>query len=75
MKKGRDLTQSYDKKLLHRQKNKKQRDIEIEHKNATKNFDNTTIAERLRTVSWGNDNQPTRVVKPVYGITYFPLDD
>ena len=49
------------------QKNsKKQRDIK--HKNATKTFDCTTIADRLRTVSWSNDNHQTGVVKPVYGI-------
>ena len=39
--KGRDLIQSYDPK-----KN------EVTTKNATKNFDYTTIADRLRTVSW-----------------------
>ena len=43
------------------------------HKNATKNFDYTTIADRLRTVSLGNDSHPTGVVKPVYGIPTFPL--
>ena len=32
-------------------------------KNATKNFDYTTIADQLRTVSWGNDGHPTGVVK------------
>ena len=26
-----------------------------------KNFDYTTIADRLRTVSWGNDSHPTGV--------------
>ena len=41
--------------------------------NATKNFDYTTIADRLRTVIWSNDNRPTGVVKPVYGILTFPL--
>ena len=30
-----------------------------QHKKATKNFDNTTIADRLRTVSKGNDSHPT----------------
>ena len=30
-----------------------------QHKNATKNFDNTAIADRLRTVSWDNDSHPT----------------
>ena len=49
---------------------KKQRD---DHKNATKNFDYTTIADRLRMVSWGNDTQRTVVVKPVYWIPSFPL--
>ena len=37
------------------EKSKKQRD---NTKNATKNFDYTTIADRLRTVSWGNDSHP-----------------
>ena len=45
-----------------------------QHKNAIKNFDYTTIAARLRTVSWGNESHPTGVVKPVYGIPTFPLD-
>ena len=44
-----------------------------QHKNATKNFYYTTIADRLRTVSWGNDSHPTPVVKPDYGIPTFPL--
>ena len=52
------------------EKYKKQRD---NTKNATKNFDYTTIADRLRTVSWGNDSHPAGVVKPVYGIPTFPL--
>ena len=52
------------------EKFKKQRD---NTKNATKNFDYTTIADRLRTVSWGNDSHPAGVVKPVYGIPTFPL--
>ena len=34
-----------------------------QHKNATKNFDYTTIADRLRTVSWSNNSDPTGVVK------------
>ena len=42
------------------EKSKKQRD---NTKNATKNFDYTTIADRLRTVSWGNDSHPAGVVK------------
>ena len=52
------------------EKFKKQRD---NTKNAIKNFDYTTNAVRLRTVSWGNDSHPTGVVKPVYGIPTFPL--
>ena len=52
------------------EKSKKQCD---NTKNATKNFDYTTIADRLRTVSWGNDSHPAGVVKPVYGIPTFPL--
>ena len=38
-----------------------------QHKNAIKNFDYTTIADRLRTVSFSNISHPTGVVKPVYG--------
>ena len=38
------------------EQSKKQRD---NTKNATKNFDYTTIADRLRTVSWGNDSPET----------------
>ena len=49
------------------EKSKKQRD---NTKNATKNFDYTTIADQLRTVSWGNDSNPAGVVKPVYGIKW-----
>ena len=37
------------------------------------NFDYTSIADRLRTVSWGNDSHPTGVVNPVYGIPTFQL--
>ena len=42
-------------------------------KNATKNFDYTTIVDRLRTVSWGIESHQTGVVKPVYGIPNFPV--
>ena len=41
--------------------------------NTKKNFDYTTIADRFRTVSWGDDSHSTGVVKPVYGIPTFPL--
>ena len=51
-------------------KSKKQRD-NIE--NATKNFDFTTIANRLRTVSWRNSSHPTGAVKRVYERSTFPL--
>ena len=51
------------------EKSKKQHDNK---KNATKTFDYTTTADRLRTVSWGNDSNLTGVVKPVYGIPTFP---
>ena len=51
--KGRDLTQSYAKSpYTHRTIQK----ASWQHKNATKNFDYTTIADRLRTVSWGIRN-------------------
>ena len=52
------------------EKSKKQRD---NIKNATKNFDYTTIADRLRTVSWSNSSYHTGVVKPVYERSTFPL--
>ena len=35
--------------------------------NATKKFDYTVVAERLRTVSWSNYDHPTGVVNLVYG--------
>ena len=41
--------------------------------NVTKNFDNTTIADRLKTVSWSDNSHPTDVVTPVYGYPTFPL--
>ena len=61
--KERNLTHSYD----------TDRKIQKATKNATKNFDNTTIADRLRMASWGNYGYPTGVVEPVYGIPTFPL--
>ena len=67
--KGRDLTQSRDKNpYTHRTIQKET----WQHKNATKNFDYTTIADRLRTVSWSNSSHPTGVVKPVYERSTFP---
>ena len=67
--KGRDLTQYYDKKPLHPQKNPKS---DVATKNATKNFDYTSIADRLRTVSWSYSSHPTGLVKPVYKRSTFP---
>ena len=68
--KGRDLTQSRDKNpYIHRTVQK----ATLQHKNATKNFDYTTIGNRLRTVSWNNSSHPTGVVKPVYDRSTFPL--
>ena len=46
-----DLTQSYDKTPYTNRKFENQRTT---YTNATKNFDYTTIADRLRTVSWSN---------------------
>ena len=37
------------------------------------NFDYKTIADPLRTVSWGINSHPTGVEKPVHGIATFPL--
>ena len=66
----RNLTQSYDKNpYTHR----KIQEASWQHKNATKNFDYTTIGDRLRTVSWSNSSHPTGVVKPVYERPTFPL--
>ena len=45
---------------------------EKQHDN-TKTPPKTSITQRLRTVSWSNDSQPTGVVKQVYGIPTFPL--
>ena len=46
----------------------------IKQRDNTKTSPNyTTIAIRLRTVSWDNDSHPTGVVKPVYGIPTLPL--
>ena len=53
------------------EKSKKQRDDK--KKTATKNFDYTTITDRLRTVSWSNNSHPTGVVKPVYDRSTFQL--
>ena len=47
-----DPTQSYDKSpYTHR----KTPNATLQHTNATKKFDYTTIADQLRTSNWGND--------------------
>ena len=69
-KKERDLTQSYDKSPYTHRKIQK---ATWQHKNATKNFDYTTIADRLRTVSSSNSSHSTCVVKPVYKRSTFPF--
>ena len=59
--KGRDLTQSYGKSPYTKRKIRK---ATWQQKTATKNYDYTTIADRLKTVSWSNDSYHTGVVKP-----------
>ena len=56
---------------LHPQKNRNKQLDNI--KNAAKNFDYTTIVDRLRTVSWSNISHPIGVVKPVYEHSTLPL--
>ena len=67
--KERDLTQSYNKSHYTDRKIQK---ATWQHKNANKISDHT-FADRLKTISWGNDSHPTGVFKPVYGIPTFPL--
>ena len=47
--------------------------INVTTQKSHQNFDYTTIVDRLRTVSFSNDSQPTGVVKPVYVIPTFQL--
>ena len=70
--KGRDLTQSYDKSPYTRRRIQNET---WQHKNATKNVDYTTIADRLRMVSWGNDSHRTGVVKPINDNPTFTLTE
>ena len=58
--KGRYLTQSYDKSPCTHRKTQ----------NRHQNFDYTTIAYRLRTVSWSNDSFTTCVIKPIYSYVH-----
>ena len=67
--KKRDLTQSYDESPIPTENST----TNWKHKNATKIFDYTTIADRLRTVSWSYNSHPTVVVKPVNRYPTFPL--
>ena len=68
--KGGDPTQSYYKSPYTHRKIKKNN---VTTQKCHQNVDYTTIADRLRTVSSGNDRHPIGVVKPVYGIPTFPL--
>ena len=43
------------------------------HTNAIKNLANTTIADRLRTISWSNDSYKNGMVNTVHGIPTFSL--
>ena len=52
------------------EKSKKQHD---NTKVPPKNFDYTTITDRLRTVTWSNNSHHIGVVKPVYERSTFPL--
>ena len=65
-----DLTQSYDKSPF---TNRKLKRATWQHKNAAKIYDYTTIADRLKTVSWSHNNHPTGMVKPAYERSIFPL--
>ena len=70
-KKGRDLTQTYDKNPS---TDRQRLNAKWQHKKtATKTFDYITTAHQLRTVSWSDDIQQTGVVKPVYRIPTFQL--
>ena len=62
--KGRDLTQSSDKSAYTHRKLQK---AKWQHKNATKNFDYTTIAVRSTPVSWSNDSHPAGVLNRFTG--------
>ena len=59
--KGRDLTQSYDKSPYTHRKIKRH-----------KKFDYTTIVDWLRTVNWSSNSHPTGVVKPFYERSTIP---
>ena len=48
--------------------------VKRQHKDATKNFDNKTIADRLRRVSWSHYCHSTGVAEPVLGEKDKPSD-
>ena len=58
-KQGRDLNQSYDKCPYN---NRNVTRATWQHKDVTKKFDYTAIADRLRTVRWSNYSHPIGVV-------------
>ena len=66
-----DLTHTYDENSFTNRKFENQW-IHVTQKRH-QNIDYTTIAGRLRTVSWSNNSHPTGVVKPVNGYPTFPL--
>ena len=68
--KERGVTQSYDEKPY---SNRKLTQPINNTKNVTKTFDYTTIAGRLRTVSWSNNSHQTCVVKPGLKVTNLPI--
>ena len=67
--KDQDLTQSYDENAYTNRKFNNQWKTQKRHQK----FDYTTIAGRLRTVSWSNNSHQIGVVKPVYGYPTLPL--
>ena len=69
-KRGRDLTQSYDKNPYNYRNVTRAKETT---QKATKNFDYTAVRDRLRTVSWSNYSHPYGVVKRFTGsiINYY----
>ena len=63
----------WQKPLHHTEKSKKQRGNIKKTPSKIWFFYYTTIADQLRTVSWGNSSHPTGVVKPVYKRSTFLL--
>ena len=59
-------------RTLHPQKNPNSNMTAQNHHHKLRN---TTIADRLKTVSWSNDRYYTGVIEPVYGIPTFQLTE